>query len=270
MTALTDDIRTGLDGLDELLGGIRPGTVLGIAGCTGIGSSVLALNIARHAALEQRRAVAWFALQDDPHDSMDRVVCAEATVDTHAWKVGMPASPEEQARVARSKERLTDPDLRMEFPSVPDADLDAIATACRDMSVQRGLDLVVIDGLSMLTTPDHRTRSRNEQINHVMPRLRELASELGVAVVVTTPLGRDVDARADHRPRLDDLEARGVAANADVVVLVHRDDYYSFASSVASRAGEAELIVAKNANGRLGAVRVTAELQWRRFTDQAH
>jgi replicative DNA helicase len=144
--------------------------------------------------------------------------------------------------------------------------LDTRATA-RRLRQRHDLQMIVIDYLQLMTS-GKRVESRQQEVSEFSRAVKLLAKELNVPVVVLSQLNRGPEQRTDKKPMLSDLRESGsIEQDADMVFMVHRDDMYDKESA---RAGEADIIVAKNRNGRTGTVAVSFQGHLSRFTDMAN
>jgi replicative DNA helicase len=149
----------------------------------------------------------------------------------------------------------------------PGADLDALCAEIVSLGEREPLKLIAVDPINMIRVRTEPGANRERELSLVTRRLKTLALELDIPVIVTAELGRTVDTRADHRPTLSDLrEADVVAQVADIAILLHRPDYYERDDP---RAGEADLIVMKHREGPTATITVAHQLHYSRFTDLA-
>ena len=141
-----------------------------------------------------------------------------------------------------------------------------IRSKARSLKKRHGLRLLVVDYLQLMSSPK-KTESRQQEVAELSRGLKVLAMELGIPVIAVSQLNRGPEGRTDKRPQLSDLRSSGaIEQDADIVVLLHRDDYYDKESP---RAGEADFIVAKNRNGPTDTVTVAAQMHLSRFVDMA-
>lgn len=256
-------VPTGFQDIDLLTGGFHPGLVHTIFGTTGIGSSMLALGFARQAAIKHGLATLVFSGQTPINELTIRMLSAESGVPTVAIRIGA-MRDEDWTRLARRMEQVADAPLFMhDDPNLSWKDLVA---HCRRLRRENDLRLVVIDGVNLYARPTAPESLWAAQVR-VATDIKRLAAELRVPFVVTVPVNRRADNRDDRRPELADIASSSAyAAEADVVIGLHREDAYDTNSP---RAGEADLIVMKNRYGPVATAVVAFQGHYSRFVDIA-
>jgi replicative DNA helicase len=259
-------VPTGFTDLDSLTKGWQPGQLIVVAGRPAMGKSTLALDFARAAGIGGGLGVVVFSLEMSEDEIGMRVVSAEARVGLHHLRGGT-LTDDDWACVGR---RL--PDIgaaRLHVDDSPGVTLADIRTRTRRLAARDGLDLVIVDYLQLITAAGtRRSSSRQEDIAAISRGLKLLAKDLRVPVIALSQLNRGSEMRQDKRPQVSDLRESGAIENdADVVVLLHREDAYEKESP---RAGEADLIVGKHRNGPTATVTVAFQGHYSRFVDMAH
>jgi replicative DNA helicase len=254
-------VSTGLVAIDGILSGLRPDELIILAARPSMGKTALAAQIALNVAKDNHH-VAFISLEMEAHQLALRLMCAGSQVNTRRMSDGtMDAA--ERKRLVESIVAMGNPSLHIDDSARQT--VDSIAGTCRKLHNEHGsLGLVVIDYLTKIE-PDDRRMQRNDQVELIVSRLKELAKTLHVPVLVLAQLNRDNESNRDKRPKLSQLRASGaIEQDADVVMFIHREDYYK-SGGVAD--GKAEIIVAKQRNGPTG----VADLQWQpiytRFVD---
>jgi replicative DNA helicase len=263
-----DDVQlglpTGFADLDSLLGGMQPGHLVVIGSRPGLGKSTLLLDACRYIAIKLDLAAALFALESTATDVTHRVLAAEARVPLHVLRSGL-LSDDDWTKLARRMSEIAEARLIVNATSA--ISIDALCNEAGLLTEQYNVRLIGVDPLQLVSPGRFGGDSRAREIGDVARRLKDLALELNVPVVVTSQLGRGPEQRTDRRPALIDLgESDAIGQVADVVILIHRDDYYDIESP---RAGEADLIVAKHRNGPTDTITVAAQLHLSRFVDMA-
>jgi replicative DNA helicase len=173
-------------------------------------------------------------------------------------------SDDDWARLARRMGEVADAPLYID--DSPNLTMMEIRAKARRLKQRHDLRLVIVDYLQLMTS-GKRVESRQVEVSEFSRSLKLLAKELEVPVVAISQLNRGPEQRTDKRPQLSDLRESGsIEQDADVVILLHRDDYYDKESP---RAGEADFIVAKHRNGPTDTVTVAAQLHFSRFVDMA-
>ncbi|MBM0235927.1 replicative DNA helicase [Micromonospora sp. ATA32] len=257
-------LSTGLPDLDDLLnGGLRGGQLVLIAGRPGMGKSVFTMDVARHNALRQGKYVAVFNLEMTGTEVLTRVISAETRIPfTHLRRGNL--SDDEWLKVTRLSSDVAGSGLHID--DFANQTLTSIRARARRLKQRGKLDLIVVDYLQLLST-GKRAESRQQEISEISRGLKLLAKELDVPVIAAAQLKRETDQRSTKRPQLSDLRESGSQEqDADIVILLHRDDYYDKESP---RSGEADLIVAKHRGGPTDTVSVAAQLHVMQFVSLA-
>ncbi|MEU3283000.1 replicative DNA helicase [Streptomyces antibioticus] len=257
-------VPTGFTDLDSLLNGLHPGQIIIIAGRPGLGKSTLAVDFLRSCSIEHGRPAVMFSLEMSRREVQARITSAEARVGLHHIRSGT-VTDDDWLRIARRT-----PDISA-APLVIDAGANQtvaqIKAKCRRLKQQNGLDLVVIDYLQLLTSGAGRRDNRQLEVSEMSRNLKLMAKELEVPVVVLAQLNRESEKRHDKKPTKADLRESGsLEQDADIVILVHREDAHEKESP---RAGETDLIVDKHRNGPTATITVASQLHYSRFVDMA-
>jgi replicative DNA helicase len=249
-------IRTGLTQLDALLRGLKPGQLIFVAARTGFGKTSLMLNFARNAAVAQKARVAVFSLEMAGEELADRLMTAEARVETRKlqeWDL----DESEEARVMNAHGVLSSAEIFIDYsPSLRIGDL---RLKCQRLGAKLGLDLVVVDYLQLLGS-GRSFANRVGELGFLTKELKSLAGDLDVPVIVGAQLSRRTEDRPGHLPLLSDLRESGsIEQDADVVLFIFREEKYTsrqqWEKEHPDRAhepypeGVARLIVAKNRAG---------------------
>ncbi|MEU8548970.1 replicative DNA helicase [Streptomyces roseoverticillatus] len=258
-------IPTGFTGLDSLMFGLHPGQMIIIASRPALGKSTLATDFARAASIKHGHPTAFFSLEMSRRELQHRIMSAEAQIPLHRLRGGTMTETDWE-RFADAQPQVTAAPLHLDCE--PSRTVMQIKARARRLQQRDGLDLVIIDYLQLIQSGgNRRAENRQIEVSEMSRSLKLMAKELGIPVIVLAQLNRGPEQRADKKPILSDLRESGaLEQDADVVILLHREDAYNKESS---RQGEAELIVAKHRNGRTAAVTCTAQLQYSKFTDMA-
>lgn len=256
-------VSTGLIDLDaELSGGTRAGQLVVVAGRTSMGKSVLARGLVRAAAFEQKLTTAIFSLEMSEQEIFNAIVAAELRIETNAMNTGN-LTDAEWTRVARFVGESSD--VPLWISDNESNSLAGIRLACRQLKRRHGLGLVVVDYMQLMEMPARE--SRQVAVGELARGLKKLAAELRCPVVALSQLNRGPENRADKRPTMADLRESGDIENsANIIILIHREDYYDKGSP---RKGEADLIIAKNRAGKQTEVVVASQLHYGRFASMA-
>ncbi len=256
-------VPTGFSDLDRLLNGLHPGQLIIVAGRPGLGKSTAAMDFARSTSVKHNLASAIFSLEMSKVEIVMRLLSAEARVPLHVLRSGQ-LSDDDWTKLARRMGEISEAPLFVD--DTPNMNLMEIRAKARRLKQRHDLKLVVVDYLQLMSSPK-RTESRQQEVAELSRGLKLLAKEIECPVVAVSQLNRGPEQRTDKRPQLSDLRESGsIEQDADVVILLHRDDYYDRESP---RAGEADFIVAKHRNGPTDTITVAAQLHLSRFIDMA-
>ena len=254
-------VPTGFQGLDDLTNGLHPGQLIVLAARPAIGKSTLGLDIARAAAIKHQLPSIIFSLEMGRSEIAMRLLSAEASIPLHHMRKGT-VNPQDWNTLASVRGRINDAPLYID--DSPNMTLVEIRAKCRRLKQRAGLKLVVIDYLQLMTS-GKRVESRQQEVSEFSRALKLLAKELDVPVIAISQLNRGPEQRVDKKPMLSDLRESGsIEQDADMVILLHREDAYDQGSP---RAGEADFIVAKHRNGRTDTITVGFHGHFSRFAD---
>lgn len=253
---------TGLIDLDHLTTGLQPGQMIIVAARPAMGKSTLAMNFLRSAAITQKQPAVIFSLEMSRSEIGMRLLAAEAGVLFGNMRRGK-LSNKDWSRITASLGRLSEAPLYID--DSPNMAMNEIRSKCRRLKQQVGLSLVVIDYLQLMTS-GKKVESRQQEVSEFSRSLKLLAKELEVPVVAVAQLNRGPEQRTDKKPMIADLRESGsLEQDADVIILLHRPDYYN----KEDRAGEADIIVAKHRNGETATLPVAFQGHYARFSDLA-
>ncbi len=256
-------VPTGFSDLDDLTNGLHPGNMVIVAGRPAMGKSTVGLDFARSASIKNGLTSAIFSLEMSRNEIVMRLLSAEAQVPLHHMRSGT-MSEQEWNRLAAKMGSVSEAPLFID--DSPNMTMMEIRAKCRRLRQRHDLRLVVIDYMQLMTS-GRKVESRQQEVSEFSRSLKLLAKELEVPVIAISQLNRGPEQRTDKRPMLADLRESGsLEQDADVVVLLHRDDAYERDHP---RAGEADFIVAKHRNGPTGTVVVAFQGHYSRFVDMA-
>ena len=256
-------VPTGFSELDQITNGLHAGQMVIVAARPAIGKSTLALDFARACSIKNGLTSAIFSLEMSKSEITMRLLSAEAKVPLGHMRSGN-MSDDDWARLARRMGEVADAPLYID--DSPNLTMMEIRAKARRMKQRHDLRLVIIDYLQLMTS-GKRVENRQVEVSEFSRSLKLLAKELEVPVVALSQLNRGPEQRTDKKPMLSDLRESGsLEQDADMVVLLHREDAYERESP---RAGEADLILAKHRNGPTGVVTVAFQGHYSRFVDMA-
>lgn len=259
-----EGVATGWPELDDVVGGFRPGQLIYVAARTSMGKTALALNILAHAVCMGKVPTFVSSLEMERDELEDRLLASVAEVDGDKIRALKGLDPTDQQRVIHAAEMLQNA-APVLIDDTPNRNVFQIAAAVRRAKARHRVGLVMIDQIQLIE-PENRRESRQLQIGGISRRLKILARETGVPIIVMSQLNRGPEDRDGHRPRISDLRESGdQEQDADIVLLIHRDDYYDKDKNP----GCAEVIVAKNRNGRRSDVPMAYISRFMKFIPRA-
>ncbi|MFC6085585.1 replicative DNA helicase [Sphaerisporangium aureirubrum] len=231
--------------------------------CVPTHNSTLGLDFARSAAIKHHMTTVVFSLEMSRNEITMRLLSAEARVALHTMRSGT-MNDEDWTRLARRMSEVAEAPLFID--DSPNMSMMEIRAKCRRLKQRHDLRFVIVDYLQLMSSPK-KTESRQQEVSEISRALKLLAKELEVPVIAISQLNRGPEQRTDKRPQVSDLRESGsIEQDADVVILLHREDAYERESP---RAGEADLIVAKHRNGPTATVTVAFQGHYSRFVDMA-
>ncbi len=246
-------IPSGFTDLDYKTAGFHPAELILIAARPSMGKTAFVLNIAQHVAIKKQEPLAIFSLEMSKEQLINRMLSLESKVDAQKLRTGQLSDgdweklAETAGMIGRSPMIIDD---------TPGITIGELRSKCRKYKLEFGLSMVIIDYLQLMSSGGH-VESRQQEISEISRSLKALARELEVPVLACAQLSRAPEQRPDHRPMLSDLRESGsIEQDADVVMFLYRDEYYT--KEECQKPGVAEVILAKQRNGPVG----TVELAW--------
>jgi len=254
-------IPTGFTNLDTYTHGLHSGQLVIVAARPSVGKSTFALDIARNAAIKHNQATIFFSLEMGRSEIAMRMLSAESGIYLQSMRKGT-LTEGDWAKLAAVRGKINDAPLYID--DSPNMSLVEIRAKCRRLAQQVQLKMVVIDYIQLMTS-GKKVESRQQEVSEFSRALKLLSKELGVPVVALSQLNRQAEQTKDKRPELSQLRESGsLEQDADVVILLHREGLFE---KDHPRAGEADLILAKQRNGPTGTVTVAFQGQYSRFVN---
>ena len=254
----TTGVPTGFVDLDDLTAGLQPGELIIVAARPSMGKTTFAMNVMERASLKGYPC-AFFSCEMTSQQVVLNLLCCRAQVDAHKMRRGF-ISQDEYTRLQEKGAELYEQQLLIDDTS--NLSVSALRAKARRLKQRYGIKIVLIDYLQLMNAGS-RVESRQQEISTISRSLKALAKELEVPVVALSQLNRSVENRDSHRPRMSDLRESGaIEQDADVIAMLHREDYYH---ETEENRGLAELIVAKQRNGPTGIVKLRFLRQFMRF-----
>lgn len=225
-------------------------------------NSTLAIDFCRHASIHLGKPSCVFSLEMSRDELMNRIIAAEAHIKLKHLR-NMELTEDDWTRLYKHMDRFAKAPLILD--DSPNLSMMEIRAKARRMKQQHGLSLIVVDYLQLLVS-GKRSESRQQEVSEFSRSLKLLAKEIEVPVVAVAQLNRGPETRNDKIPMLSDLRESGsLEQDADVVILLHREDYYN--PDASSRPGEADIIVAKHRNGPTRTIAVAFQGTFSKFSD---
>ena len=257
-------VPTGFAGLDEVTHGLHPGQLIILAARPAIGKSTLGLDLARAASIKNNMASVIFSLEMSRNEIAMRMLSAEAQVSLGNMRAGTLSDAEWQ-RLAMKSSQISGAPLFID--DSPNLTMMEIRAKARRLKQRYDLKLLVLDYMQLMSS-GRKVESRQVEVSEFSRSLKLLAKELEIPVVAISQLNRGPEQRTDKRPMLSDLRESGsLEQDADMVILLHREDVYDRESP---RAGEADFILAKHRNGPTATVVTAFQGHYSRFVDMAN
>ena len=246
-------IPTGFTDLDRLLNGLHDSDLVLVAGRPGSGKTAFGLNIGQYAAVHKNKSVAMFSLEMSREQLVNRIISSEINLDNNKLKTGS-LDMSDWSNMITLMGKLSETPIYID--DTAGITMNEIKAKCTRLKAEGKLDLVVIDYLQLISSSS-RKESRQQEISEISRSMKIMAKDLHVPVIALSQLSRAPEARSDHRPVLSDLRDSGaIEQDADIVIFLYRDDYYTKEKS--EEPNVAECIVAKHRNGEVG----TIKLRW--------
>jgi replicative DNA helicase len=289
-------LATGLDDLDQLMGGLQQSDLVIVAGRPGMGKTALATNMAYNVASEYRGRprpdgsietvtggiVGFFSLEMSAEQLATRILSEQTEIPSSRIRRG-DISESDFAKLAAAAQTMQS--IPLYIDETGGISIAQLAARARRLKRQRGLDLMVVDYIQLLSGSTRRAmEGRVQEVTEITTGLKALAKELSVPILALSQLSRQVESRDDKRPQLSDLRESGsIEQDADVVMFVYRDEYYlknkepregteewfKWEQELRAAQGRAEVIIGKQRHGPTGTVKLSFEAEFTRFGNLA-
>lgn len=258
-------IETGFIRLDKITAGLHAGELIIIAARPGMGKTAFALNIASHAGRTTDKAVAVFNLEMAAEQLVNRMISSVGSIDGYKLQTGN-MQPNDWKRYNEAVSQLAETNIYIEDNAGITA--QEIRAKCRRLaSTEKGLGLVIIDYLQLVTSGGRHVESRQVEVSEISRSLKTMAMELKVPVIALAQLSRSAEKRENNQPMLADLRESGsIEQDADMVLFINRKDYFQAKTEAGSdNVVPAELIIAKHRKGATGKIDLQFELNLSNF-----
>jgi replicative DNA helicase len=269
---LASGVMTHFRDFDTMTGGLHNGELVILAARPSMGKTAFAMNIAEQVAMKEQAPTLFVSLEMNSIELVDRLLCSIARVNGSRMRVGTITHEEQQRLIKNAAEISVAPLYIDDSASRTVSEIGAVARRISKMENQKTgkkLGLIVIDYLQLIE-PDNSKDQRQEQVAKIARKLKMLAREQNVPVLCLSQLNRQAEDSKDHRPRLSHLRESGaIEQDADVVMFIHREEYYHKPDKAVEFAGQAQVIIAKQRNGPIGDVDLVWEKNFTRFLNKA-
>jgi replicative DNA helicase len=254
-------VETGFFELDDMMNGLQNGEMVIVAARPSMGKTAFAMNIIEHVSADSLLPCAVFSLEMSKQQLAQRMLCSRGQIDAHKLRKGM-LQAHEYAHLANVVGELAKAPIWVDdSPGLTPLELRAKA---RRLKLQHDIKLIMIDYMQLMDNPG--VESRQQQISEISRGIKAVARELNIPVIALSQLNRASEGRDGHRPRMSDLRESGsIEQDADVIALLHREDYYRMSEPDVQPDNIAEVIIAKQRNGPTGTVKLTFMNKTTRF-----
>lgn len=274
-------VATGFYELDEMTSGLQPGEMIIVAARPSMGKTAFALNLTEQIAFGGGRyegngdgvmPVGFFSLEMSQASVVQRLLSAHSGVDSHRMRTNR-LSKDDFADLMHSCGLLEKAPIYID--DTPGLTVMNLRAKARRMVKQYGVKCLVIDYLQLMSAPSAAREGRQQEVSTISRQIKALARELKLPIICLAQLNRGAEQREGHRPRMADLRESGsIEQDADVIALLHREEYYhlqdpSWAEENPDKIGLAELIIAKQRNGPTGTVKMSWDARVTRFRNYA-
>lgn len=258
---LVTGVAMGFTELDELTSGLQPSDLIIVAARPSMGKTSFVLNIAEHVGTKENRTVGFFSLEMSKEQLFLRMLTSHASIDAHRFRQGF-LNERDYARIVQAINELEQAKVFIDDTAAIGV-LEMRAKA-RRLKAEHGLDLLIVDYIQLMQGRG-RFDNRQQELASISRSMKGLAKELNVPIIVLSQLSRAPESRSDHKPQLSDLRESGaLEQDADVVMFIYREEVYD---SKPENENLAEIIIGKQRNGPIGAVKLAFLKQHTKFAN---
>lgn len=264
----TTGIPSGFVDLDKMTAGFQRSDLIIVAARPSVGKTAFALNIAQNVAVRAKETVAIFSLEMSAPQLVQRMICAEANLDASIMRTGDFKTDDDWSKLTMGIAALSEAEIYID--DTPGVTVSEIRSKCRRLKKERGLGMIVIDYLQLISGRGKPGENRQQEVSEISRTLKQIARELEVPVIALSQLSRGVEQRQDKRPMMSDLRESGsIEQDADIVAFLYRDDYYN---QETEKKNIIEIIIAKQRNGPVGTVELVFLKNFNKFAnyERAH
>lgn len=253
-------VSSGYYDLDDKTCGLQPSELIIFAARPSMGKTSLVLNIVEHVGVVEKKPVVIFSLEMSAQQVAQNMLCSHARIDAHKLRMGF-LDDKQWSDLSYGLGSLSEAPIFID--DTPGLTVLEVRAKARRLKAQYDIQLVAVDYLQLMESS--RGENRQQEISIISRGLKSLARELKIPVIAVSQLNRSAESREGHRPRMSDLRESGaIEQDADVIVLLHRDNYYD-----PDKDNTAELNIAKQRNGPTGVIKLTFLSHFMRFESLA-
>ena len=257
-------IPTGFIDLDYKTSGLQPSDLVLVAARPSMGKTAFVLNIVQNITMKKKISCMVFSLEMSAEQLVNRLLSMESNVDSQKLRTGNLNDNDWNSLIAGA---VSVGSSTLAIDDTPGISINELRSKCRKMKLEKGLDIIIIDYLQLMSGSGKSNVSRQQEISDISRSLKALAREMKAPVIALSQLSRACETRLDHRPMLSDLRESGaIEQDADVVMFLYRDDYYN---KDTEHPNEAEVIIAKQRNGAIGTINLVWKPDITKFVNMA-
>ncbi|GBG56790.1 replicative DNA helicase [Sporomusaceae bacterium FL31] len=256
-------LASGFKDLDRLTSGLQASDLILVAARPSMGKTAFTLNIASNVAIREKQAVAFFSLEMSKEQLVQRMLCAEASIDSQRLRIGE-LEDRDWSKLISAADRLSSAPIFID--DTAGITVMEMRSKARRLKIEHDLKLIIIDYLQLMQGSGSKGgENRQQEISEISRSLKALAREINVPVIALSQLSRSVESRQVKKPMLSDLRESGsLEQDADIVAFLYREDYYN---PDTENKNITEVIIAKHRNGPVDTVQLFFHKQFTKFSD---
>lgn len=264
--SMVTGVSTGFYDMDAMTAGFQPSDLVILAARPSMGKTAFVLNLATNMAMGAGVGVGIFSLEMSKQQLVHRMMCTEARVSAHKARTGQ-IDASDWSKFATAAGKLNETPIYID--DTPGLTFSELRSKARKLYAEHRVGVIIIDYMQLMQGRATKDANRQQEISEISRSLKGLARELNVPVIALSQLSRAVEQRPDKRPMLSDLRESGaIEQDADVVMFIYRDEYYT--KEECKEPGVAEIIIAKQRNGPTGTAKLRFFRDDMRFANLSH
>ncbi len=256
-------LSSGFKDLDRLTSGLQPSDLILVAARPSMGKTAFTLNIASHVGIREKQTVAFFSLEMSKEQLVQRMLCAEAPIDSQRLRIGE-VEEKDWPKIIQAADKLSSAPIFID--DTPGITVMEMRAKARRLKKESDLKLIIIDYLQLMQgSGKNNGDNRQQEISEISRSLKALAREMDVPIIALSQLSRSVETRQVKKPMLSDLRESGsLEQDADIVAFLYREDYYN---PDAENKNVTDVIIAKHRNGPVDTIQLFFHKQFTKFCD---